>query len=184
MPVEEPDTPDWLVVYGSLMRDLPAANGELETDLLDRLGVGAGLRRVGSCRVGGLLFDLGAHPAFRRSPEDAGSVCAELHAILEPDLLAVLDAFEGYDPRNAAGSDYLRERIELLEPQGVRAWIYVYNRSPDPILRVASGDWRAHLAERGHSPHAQVSSQAAQAEANVRRPERQPLERQPLKRES
>ena len=71
--VEEPDTPDWLVVYGSLMRDLPAANGERETDLLDRLGVGAGLRRVGSCRIGGLLFDLGAYPAFRRSPRDAGS---------------------------------------------------------------------------------------------------------------
>lgn len=166
------------------MRDLSAASGELATDLLDRLGVGAGLRRVGSCRVGGRLFDLGAYPALRRSPQDTGSVCAELHAILEPDVLAVLDAFEGYDPRNAAGSDYLRERVELLEPRGVSAWIYVYNRAPDPILRIESGDWRAHLAERGRSPHDPCSSPAAQAGANARGPERRSSRRWPIKGES
>lgn len=166
------------------MRNLPAASGALETDLLDRLGVGAGLRRVGPCRVGGRLFDLGAYPALRRSPQDTGSVRAELHVILEPDVLAVLDAFEGYDPRDAAGSDYLRVRVELLEPRGVSAWIYVYNRAPDPILQIESGDWRVHLAERGRSPHDPGSSPAAQAEANAHGPERRSSGRWPMKGES
>jgi hypothetical protein len=30
-------------------------------------------------------------------------------------VLSVLDAFEGFDPGDPSGSDYLRERIELLE---------------------------------------------------------------------
>jgi gamma-glutamylcyclotransferase (GGCT)/AIG2-like uncharacterized protein YtfP len=153
-----PFTPDRLVVYGSLMRDLPSATGERGPDLLDRLGVGALLRRVGPCRVGGVLFDLGAYPALRRSPCDADSVCGELYTILDPAVLAVLDDFEGYDPRNPSDSDYLRERVELLEPRGVDAWVYVFNREPDPILRIASGDWRAHLANHRRTPHDPDSS--------------------------
>lgn len=153
-------TPDRLVVYGSLMRDLPSATGEREADLLDRLGVGALLRRIGPCRVGGELFDLGAYPGLRRPRDAAGSVCGELYTILDPAVLAVLDEFEGYDPRNASGSDYLRERVELLEPRGVEAWVYVYNRAPDPISRIASGDWRAHLANPRRTPHDPGSSNA------------------------
>lgn len=159
---------EWLVVYGSLMRDLPAPHATGETDLLDRLGVGAGLRRVGPCRVAGALFDLGPYPALRRGPGDDGAVCGELHAILDPAVLAVLDAFEGFDPRDPAGSDYLRERIELLEPSGVHGWIYVYNRPLDPNRRIASGDWRGHLAERRPSLHVPGSSQAAPPERDVR----------------
>lgn len=155
-----PSTLDRLVVYGSLMRDLPSPTGERAPDLLDRLGVGALLRRVGPCRVGGVLFDLGAYPALRRSPNETGSVRGELYTILDPAVLDVLDEFEGYDPRNASGSDYLRERVELLEPRGLDAWIYVYNRAPDPISRIASGDWRAHLANPLRTPHDPGSSNA------------------------
>lgn len=155
---------DWLVVYGSLMRDLPATSETHEADLLDRLGVGPGLRRVGPCRVVGSLFDLGPHPALRRGPSDEGTVRGELHAILDPRVLAALDAFEGYDPRDPAGSDYLRERVALLEPRGVLAWIYVYNRTLEPERRIESGDWRAHLADRRPSPHVPGSSDAARSE--------------------
>ena len=161
---------DWLVVYGSLMRGLPATTEPFDSvenpagaapreiqqpvDLLDRLGVGASLRFAGPCRVAGELFDLGPYPALRRASEAAASVCGELHAILDASALEVLDAFEGYDPRDPAGSDYLRERVVLEFPRGIRAWIYVYNRPLDPARRVASGDWRRHLAERRASPHA------------------------------
>lgn len=142
---------DWLVVYGSLMRGLPAP--EFGRDLLDQLGIGDGLRRVGVCRVPGALFDLGRYPALRPARSDTDSVCGELHAILDPRALGVLDAFEGFDPQDPAGSDYLRERIELLEPRGLCAWIYVYNREPDASRRVMPGDWRAHLAKRVASAH-------------------------------
>lgn len=167
-------TTDWLVVYGSLMRGLSAPEGPLEPDLLDRLGVGAGLRRVGPCRVGGALFDLGPYPALRRAPGGAGSVCGELHAILDPGVLAVLDEFEGYEPRNTAGSDYLRERVDLLAPTGVRAWLYVYNHEPNTNLLIASGDWRAHLAERRRTPHDPGASHAAPADPSARGPRQRP----------
>lgn len=150
--------PEWLVVYGSLMRGLANERGEGAVDQLDRLGVGAGLQRLGPCRFAGALFDLGPYPALRHLPDRAGSVCGELHAILEPGILGVLDAFEGFDPCDPADSDYLRERIELIEPAGVVAWIYVYNRATHGIPRVESGDWRAHLAKRLHSPHDPVTS--------------------------
>ncbi len=166
----DPDAaPDWLVVYGSLMRGLPApsdGSGALDTgtgagppapafpvDLLDRLGVGARLRFAGPCRVAGELFDLGPYPALRPPSSAAASVCGQLHAILDTSALEVLDAFEGYDPRDPTGSDYLRVRVVLEAPRGIRAWIYVYNRPLDPARRVASGDWRRHLAERRNSPH-------------------------------
>lgn len=165
---------EWLVVYGSLMRDLAAASATPELDLLDRLGVGSGLRRVGPCRVAGALFDLGPYPALRREPGDGGEVCGELHAILDPTVLEVLDAFEGFDPRDPAGSDYLRERVELLEPSGVHGWIYVYNLPLDANRRVESGDWRAHLAKRRPSPHVPGSSHAAQSERDVRAPRSRP----------
>ena len=162
---------DWLVVYGSLMRGLPAREtrathaarapgsagatpATMRGDLFDRLGVAAGLRRVAPCRVPGRLFDLGPYPALRPADGPSDSVCGELHALLDPAaVFAVLDPFEGFDPRDPAGSDYRRERVRLLEPSGIRAWIYVYNREPEPERRIPSGDWRAHLAKRGVSAH-------------------------------
>jgi gamma-glutamylcyclotransferase (GGCT)/AIG2-like uncharacterized protein YtfP len=174
------------VVYGSLMRGLPAratafASGDAAgapvasgrpnasgatgdsaaPDLLDRLGAGAGLRLAGPCRVPGRLYDLGAYPALRPAASEADVIRGELHAIVDPAVLERLDRFEGYDPNDHAGSDYLREPVELLEPQGVVAWIYVYNHPLPPARRVASGDWRHHLAERENSAHACVVDERA-----------------------
>lgn len=146
------DTP-WIVFYGSLMRGLPDADCAVVGDRLDRLGVGAGLRRIGPCRLRGVLFDLGAYPALCPPREADDLVRGELHAVLDPTVFAVLDAFEGYDPDRPDESDYLRRRCELVEPAGARAWVYLYNRDPGASSRVADGDWRRHLAERGASPH-------------------------------
>ncbi|MBK7947980.1 MAG: gamma-glutamylcyclotransferase [Deltaproteobacteria bacterium] len=153
-----PEAGDWLVVYGSLMRGIASASADVAGgggggDLLDRLGVGAGLRRVGACRVSGVLYDLGPYPALRAAVRTDEVVCGELHAVLDPGIFAVLDAFEGFDPADPSGSDYLRERVPLLEPRGRSAWIYVYNRQPDANQRIASGDWRLHLAKRADPPH-------------------------------
>lgn len=145
---------EWLVVYGSLLRRLPQRPDALAPDVLDRLGVGSLLRRVGACRFPGRLFDLGRYPAARPALEAGESIVGELYAVLDPGVFTVLDEFEGFDPQHPDRSDYLRERIALEAPRDRRAWVYLHRVEPQSARRVASGDWRAHLADRGVSPHA------------------------------
>jgi gamma-glutamylcyclotransferase (GGCT)/AIG2-like uncharacterized protein YtfP len=147
-----------LALYGSLMRGLPDEHGGVTADLLDTLGVRAGLRRIGGCRIPGVLYDLGDYPALRPAERATDLVCGEVHAVLDPRVLEVLDEFEGFDPRDPAGSAYRRECLALADPRGAGAWVYVFNRAPDPEWRIASGDWRAHLAQRATSLHAPGSS--------------------------
>jgi gamma-glutamylcyclotransferase (GGCT)/AIG2-like uncharacterized protein YtfP len=138
----QPQAGDWIVLYGSLMRGLGA---------MDDLDLTGKLRFAGPCRCPGELFDLGEYPGMRPG---SASVVGELHAVLEPAVFDVLDRFEDYDPASPRTSLYLRERIELLEPQGVVAWVYVYNQVPEATGRIPSGDWRAHLSERGRDDFA------------------------------
>ena len=127
-----------VAVYGSLMRGLGA---------LDEIGVGDRLRFVGPCVIEGQLFDLGEYPGLRRGTT---RVVGEIHAVLDPTALEELDRFEGFEPDRPQASLYLRERVRLVEPTGMQAWIYVYNRVPDPSRCIEGGDWRAHLARRSN----------------------------------
>lgn len=128
--------PLWVAVYGSLMRGLGG---------VERLEIGDRMRFIGPCLLEGELFDLGDWPGMRPG---GGRIVGELHALLDPDVLRVLDAFEDYDPADPRGSLYLRERVPLIHPEGTSAWTYVYNRIPDASARIPGGDWRRWLSER------------------------------------
>ncbi len=132
----QPAAGDFIVLYGSLMRGFGA---------VDALGIASRLRFVGPCVCRGELYDLGDYPGLRAGE---ARVVAELHAVLDDDLISVLDEFEGYSPKRPRESLYLRERINLVEPVDAEAWIYLYNAVPDAATRVTSGDWRAHLLTR------------------------------------
>lgn len=125
-----------VALYGSLMRGLGAAK---------RLGLEDRMRFVGPCVLEGALYDLGDWPGLRPG---SGRVVGEIHALLEPAVLATLDAFEDYVPEAPQRSLYLRERVTLVEPAGTRVWTYVYNRAPDGAARIPHGDWRRWRAER------------------------------------
>ena len=112
---------------------------------MEELGVCSGLRFEGPCVIQGQLFDLGAYPGLRPTP---GRVIGEIYSLLDLETLAKLDEFEGFEPDRPRESLYLRERVELLEPEGCSAWIYLYNHTPSTGELVATGDWRAHLATR------------------------------------
>ena len=128
---------DRVAFYGSLMRGLGAA---------ETLGVQPRLRYVGACVCAGELYDLGHFPGLRPG---TAQVVAELYAMLDPGVLAILDEFECFDPAQPRDSLYVRQRVTLLEPAGEQAWIYLYNRVPDARERIPDGDWRAHLDSRG-----------------------------------
>ena len=132
----EPRVGDWIVLYGSLMRGLGA---------MDELGIGDRLRFVGPCIITGELFDLDRYPGMRHGD---GQVVAELYALLDIEVIRLLDDFEGYFSDRPRESLYLREEITLTSPSDVKAWAYVYNQVPDASTRVVGGDWRAHLNER------------------------------------
>ena len=112
---------------------------------MDELGIGDRLRFVGPCIITGELFDLGRYPAMRHGD---GQVVAELYALLDVEVIQLLDDFEGYFSDRPRESLYLREEIALISPSDVEAWTYVYNEVPDASTRIVSGDWRAHLEER------------------------------------
>jgi len=134
----EPRVGDWIVLYGSLMRRLGA---------MDELGIGDRLRFVGPCIITGELFDLGRYPGMRHGD---GQVVAELYALLDVEVIQLLDDFEGYFADRPRESLYLRETVALIEPEGAKTWVYVYNGVPDASTRIVGGDWRQHLAERAN----------------------------------
>jgi gamma-glutamylcyclotransferase (GGCT)/AIG2-like uncharacterized protein YtfP len=58
------------------------------------------------------------------------------------DLLAGLDAYEGYDPQNPE-SEYIRElqRIDMEAGGTMECWFYRYNWKVRDDRRILSGDW-------------------------------------------
>jgi gamma-glutamylcyclotransferase (GGCT)/AIG2-like uncharacterized protein YtfP len=127
--------PQLLALYGSLRR------GE---DSYRKLALDRRLRFLTPCVVPGRLFDLGLYPALIAG---AGLVHAELFEPADASILAELDAFEGYDPADPAGSSYVREAVTLAgSPHQV--FVYRYNPSVEGHPEIASGDWVAYRTAR------------------------------------
>lgn len=99
--------------------------------------------------MAGRLFDLGGYPGWIPG---RGTVAGQLFAVADPDILPVLDAFEGYHPGNPAGSLYIREVVRTAG-RAAGAFIYRYNWAWDEGMAIPSGDWtarrRAHSAAAG-----------------------------------
>jgi gamma-glutamylcyclotransferase (GGCT)/AIG2-like uncharacterized protein YtfP len=129
--------PDRLIaLYGSL-RDEP---------LRRRLGLAGRIRRLGRFRLQGILYDLGPYPGLAPGK---GVVHGELYELLDGGALAVMDAYEEYDPRRPPKvSTYRRERWTLTDPD-VESWVYVYNRPVRGLTRVLGGDWLARRKRQG-----------------------------------
>jgi gamma-glutamylcyclotransferase (GGCT)/AIG2-like uncharacterized protein YtfP len=126
---------DLIAVYGELLSD---------PDLPQAPSVRDAFRLIGACWIPGDLLDLGEFPGV--VPSD-GQVLGELYEVLDASAFDELDAFEGYIRGREDESEYVRRRVQLIEPD-VEAWTYLYNRPAVGQKRVPSGDWRGHLAER------------------------------------
>ncbi|MCB0640528.1 MAG: gamma-glutamylcyclotransferase [Phaeodactylibacter sp.] len=124
------NTSDYLLFYGSLRQGL---------DGRQKLNIEAFIEYLSNCRVPGRLYDLGPYPGLLLS--EAGQVVCELYHIKDAQCIALLDAFEDFDPRNQAASLYLRKRIPV-PGHHLEAWIYEYNRPVRPDQFITSGDWK------------------------------------------
>jgi gamma-glutamylcyclotransferase (GGCT)/AIG2-like uncharacterized protein YtfP len=126
---------DRLFVYGTLRQ---GDRGGMYHLLANRV------RLLGTGRVRGRLFDLGAHPGLVPSPEAGSWVRGELHLLEDPaGTLVRLDEYEGCGPRDPEPHDFARVEQDVLLDSGEWsvAWVYVYTGSTADRLEILSGDY-------------------------------------------
>lgn len=94
-------------------------------------------------KISAKMYHIGTYPGVKevtsRFNPNAPTVVGEVFKIRSPSVVAVLDAYEGYD------SDYpergLYNRCQAYTQRGRLVWVYTYN----PIVRaeqlIEGGDW-------------------------------------------
>lgn len=95
------------------------------------------MRRLCACRIDGHLYDLGDYPGL---VPGRGVVAGELYGIVDDHALAIMDAFEDFDPDRPRASPYMRTWRRLHTP-AIDCWLYLYNGSLLGKARVPGGDW-------------------------------------------
>lgn len=123
-----------IMLYGTLR----------DADLRRELGLEGRMRRLGRCRLAGILYNLGPYPALG---EGKGVVHGELFEVTDPAAFDAMDAFEECDPARPKLSAYLRVRVRLTDPD-LDCWVYRYNRPLRGVPRVPGGDWLKHRRVR------------------------------------
>lgn len=125
---------DLLFVYGTLRRS--AAGG-----MHPLLGRAAFLGKAWWC---GRLYLVDGYPGAVPDDTCSARVAGELYRLLDPsETLAALDAYEECGPHYGADAEYVRTVtvVELADGSESSAWIYLYNRPVDGLVRIASGDF-------------------------------------------
>ena len=111
-----------VLVYGTLR------HGERAEYLL-----GTNRKMLGAVRVPGFdIYHLGSFPGIRPNP--TGTITCDLFEIDESEVRG-LDRYEG------EGSLYIRDEVEL--ESGDRAFIYIYNHTPQEKEKIESGEWKS-----------------------------------------
>lgn len=106
----------------------------------ERLGLAQCTQWLGEARIHGRLYDLGDYPGLILGGDDI--VHGDLIGFDDATLWALLDAYEECDPGAPEISEYRRLEADLHD-EGGRAWVYVYNRSVEGLIPIASGIWPA-----------------------------------------
>lgn len=122
------NTLDRLVTYGTLMRAF---------GMHEKLGVADQLSFIAPCRFDGRLYDLGAYPG---AVPGESTVQGELFRLEDPDVLDLLDQYEGYHPGQGAHCPFIRRRV-TVGPMEEEAWVYWYTGAVDERPEVTSGSW-------------------------------------------
>ena len=101
----------YLVAYGTLRRRSQYRLG---------YSVGSCLKFYGYGLLRGLRFVQREYPAVLEQP---GLVRVEIFQVLNESVWAILDRYEGYDPRIGKNSLFVRKAVALVRPR-IYAWVY------------------------------------------------------------
>lgn len=128
--------PNRIFVYGSLRK----AFGHPKHSLLAENGR---LLGIGYCQAN--LYKIEWYPGVVLSDDPADRVTGEVYVVHDnlETVLAALDQYEGYSPDSPDSSLYIRRIVPVMLEDGTttEAWIYLYNRKPDDLKRIPSGDF-------------------------------------------
>jgi gamma-glutamylcyclotransferase (GGCT)/AIG2-like uncharacterized protein YtfP len=131
---------DYIFVYGTL-RQGERADLRKQSHNFDVVFVGNGV-------INGRLYHLGAFPGLKTLPskvtvdgfdENLPCICGEVFRIKDVAIVALLDAYEGYDADNPSQGLYNRQQFETSD--GRTVWAYVYNGPVITDQLIDSGDW-------------------------------------------
>jgi gamma-glutamylcyclotransferase (GGCT)/AIG2-like uncharacterized protein YtfP len=102
---------------------------------------------LGEASINAFMFELGGYPGITLSNNISDIVSGELYRLnhhQHAELLAQLDEYEECSPQFAVPHEFKRERVRVKlnhNQRELRAWVYLYNRTPQPARRIASGDY-------------------------------------------
>jgi len=139
---------EYLFVYGTLNPHL-APN-----DVRD---VVMQLRPLGEGTMPGILYDLGDYPGAVFDKSTPHRVRGRIFELPSGEaLLKKLDAYEEFNPQDAANSLFVRERhaIKLDNESELSCWVYLYNRATENAASITSGNYSTWAAQMNSgSPH-------------------------------
>jgi len=107
---------------------------------------------VGSAKVKGKLYDLGAYPAALPTTEEF-YIQGELYKLKEEEefswAIAQVDDYEGVNPEPGESALYIRKLTTVYSnDQTTDAWIYWYNHDVSGKPLIASGDVLEYLQQK------------------------------------
>jgi len=135
-----------LFVYGTLRRGFPHPFAQRLAQTAEYLG---------EAKVQSQLYWVTEdYPGLMPSTADDHWTQGDLYSLADPALLDILDQYEG--------AAYERRRLPIHTAMGpAAAWVYIYQGSITPELRIASGDFLEAARER------EKLSESAPARAEV-----------------
>ncbi len=165
------DNPYYLFVYGTLREGV-------EVPFKKKLA--GDMEFVGRSQIQGKLYDIGDYPGAVKEGKErqkekqkeqekeeleqkqeqddkvkarqGGSVIkGEIVMIKNPrKVMALLDEYEGYNPKEIKTSEYLREKaqVKLEDGKEVEAWVYWYNLPVEGKRRIRHRDYLDYLKKK------------------------------------
>ncbi len=127
--------PEHLFVYGTLRRDTRSEMYHLLVRFADF---------VGEATFQGQLYLVDYYPGVIPSNESEDKVRGEVYRLHDPSaVLPKLDTYEECGPQFPQPAEYVRriERVRLRDGQEINAWVYIYNKPTQGLLRIESGDF-------------------------------------------
>jgi gamma-glutamylcyclotransferase (GGCT)/AIG2-like uncharacterized protein YtfP len=94
-------------------------------------------------KINGRMYSLGGFPGvkdvFARFDPKGPLVIGEVYKIRGMSIVALLDAYEGYNATEPEEGHY--DRCQVYTERGRLVWVYTYNPIVFPEQLIESGDW-------------------------------------------